>query len=245
LTFIGSGLRNCVTYVNRPGTPVYFIDLDGIHEKGRRTRRTTVLAYDEEEVVHRGQIPVPVSKHPIDSVNLRDPRNGFMAQLTAWLDRSGIEKGRIDIALEPSERHVGLTVNEYETLLMRHDLTEVLRDPLRLMAIHGKTMLRDPKAIPTKTMDHARYDLVHILNELMDAFRLSESMIERIVAAFMGVPASRFLRMKRSVSLLVSDVEGSGKARIVHGTYQSPILVQWRRPDDQVRRLDVTITRFE
>jgi hypothetical protein len=113
------------------------------------------------------------------------------------------------------------------------------------MAIHGKTMLRDPKAIPTKTMDHARYDLVHILNELMDAFRLSESMIERIVAAFMGVPASRFLRMKRSVSLLVSDVEGSGKARIVHGTYQSPILVQWRRPDDQVRRLDVTITRFE
>jgi thiamine phosphate synthase YjbQ (UPF0047 family) len=245
LTFIGSGLRNCVTYVNRPGTPVYFIDLDGIHEKGRRTRRTTVLAYDEEEVVHRGQIPVPVSKHPIDSVNLRDPRNGFMAQLTAWLDRSGIEKGRIDIALEPSERHVGLTVNEYETLLMRHDLTEVLRDPLRLMAIHGKTMLRDPKAIPTKTMDHARYDLVHILNELMDAFRLSESMIERIVAAFMGVPASRFLRMKRSVSLLVSDAEGSGKARIVHGTYQSPILVQWRRPDDQVRRLDVTITRFE
>ena len=46
LTFISSGLRNCVTYVNRPGTPVYFIDLDGIHEKGRRTRRTTVLGYD-------------------------------------------------------------------------------------------------------------------------------------------------------------------------------------------------------
>lgn len=245
LTFIGSGLRNCVTYVNRPRTPVYFIDLDGIHEKGRRTRRTTVLAYDEEEVVHRGQIAVPVSRHPIDSVNLRDPRNGFMDQLDAWLERGGIDKGRVDISLDPTERHVGLTVNEYETLLMRHDLAEVLRDPLRLMAIHGRHMLRDPMAIPIRTMDHAKYDLVHVLNELMDAFRVSESVVERIVAAFMGVPAARFLRVKRSVSLLVSDAEGNGRGRIVQGTYQSPILVQWRRPEDQVRRLDVTITRFK
>ncbi len=244
LTFIGSGLRNCVTYVNRPGMPVYFIDLDGIHEKGRRTRWTTVLAYNEEEVVHRGQIAVPVSRHPIDSVNLRDPRNGFMDQLTTWLERGGIDQGRVDIALEPAERHVGLTVNEYETLLMRHDLAEVLRDPLRLMAIHGKHMLRHPMAIPTKTMDHAKYDFVHILNELMDAFRVSESVVERIVAAFMGVPASRFLRVKRSISLLVSDAEGDGKGRIVQGKYQSPILIQWKRPDDQVRRLDVTIARF-
>lgn len=245
LTFIGSGLRNCVTYVNRPGTPVYFIDLDGIHEKGRRTRRTTVLAYNEEEVVRRGQIAVPVSRHPVDSVNLRDPRNGFMDQLGDWLDRDGIDKGRVDISLDPTERHVGLTVNEYETLLMQHDLAEVLRDPLRLLAIHGKHMLRDPRAIPTRTMDHAKYDLVHVLNELMDAFRVSESVVERIVAAFMGVPASRFLRVKRSASLLVSDTAGNGKGRIVQGTYQSPILVQWRRADGQVRRLDVTITRFK
>ncbi len=245
LTFIGSGLRNCVTYVNRPGTPVYFIDLDGIHEKGRRTRRTTVLAYDEEEVVRRSQIAVPVSRHPIDSVNLRDPRNGFMEQLNTWLEQGGIDKGRVDIALDPTERHVGLTVNEYETLLMRHDLVEVLRDPLRLMALHGRRMLSNPMAIPAKTMNYAKYDLVHVLNELMDAFRVSESVVERIVAAFMGVPAARFLRMKRSVSLLVSDAGGDGKGRIVQGRYQSPILVQWRRAEDQVRRLDVTITRFK
>jgi hypothetical protein len=140
---------------------------------------------------------------------------------------------------------VGLTVNEYETLLMRHDLAEVLRDPLRLMAIHGRHMLRHPMAIPTRTMDHAKYDLVHVLNELMDAFRVSESVVERIVAAFMSVPAARFLRVKRSVSLFISDAAGGGKARIVQGTYQSPILVQWKRADSQVRRLDVTITRFK
>ncbi len=245
LTFIGSGLRNCVTYVNRPGKPVYFIDLDGIHEKGRRTRRTTVLAYNEEEIVHRGQIAVPVSRHPIDSVNLRDPRNGVMGQLTAWLEESGIGRGRIDIALEPSERHVGLTVNEYETLLMRHDLADVLRDPLRLMARQGVHMLRHPKAIPGKTIDIAKFDLVQIFNELMDAFRVSESVVERILAAFIRFPAARFLRMKRGVSLLVSDTDAQGKGRIVQGTYQSPILVQWQRADHQVRRLDVTITRFK
>jgi hypothetical protein len=113
------------------------------------------------------------------------------------------------------------------------------------MAIHGKHMLRHPMAIPTKTMDHAKYDLVHILNELMDAFRVSESVVERIVAAFMGVPASRFLRVKKSISLLVSNADGDGKARIVQGTYQSPILIQWKRAHDRVRRLDVTISRFK
>ena len=244
LTFIGSGLRNCVTYVNRPGTPVYFIDLDGIHEKGRRIRQTTVLAYNEEEIVHRTQVAVPVSKHPIDSVNLTDPRNGFMPQLAGLVERSGLDKGRIDIALDPTERHVGLTVNEYETLLMRYDLADVLRDPLRLVAKQGMRMLRDPMAIPSKTMGYAKYDLVHVFNELMDAFRVSESVVEKILASFIRVPAARFLRMKRSISFLVSDSEDRRRGRIVQGTYQSPILVQWQRADHQVRRLDVTITRF-
>lgn len=245
LTFIGSGLRNCVTYVNRPGTPVYFIDLDGVHEQGRRIRRTTVLAYTDEEIVSQARLAVPVSRHPIDSVNLKDPRSGFMPRVMALLEQTGVDKGRIDIALEPSERHVGLTVNEYETLLMRHDLAEVLRDPLRLMAMQGMHMLRDPMAIPSKTMGYAKYDLVQVFNELMDAFRVSESVVERILASFISVPASRFLRMKRSISFLVSDSAGRGQGRIVQGTYQSPILVQWQRADHQVRRLDVTITRFK
>jgi thiamine phosphate synthase YjbQ (UPF0047 family) len=244
LTFIGSGLRNCVTYTNRPRKPVYFIDLDGIHEKGRRIRQTKVLAYDDEELVHRGQLAVPVSRHAIDSVNLKDPRSGFMGQVIDWLERCGIDKGRVDIALDPHERHVGLTVNEYETLLMRHDLTEVLRDPLRMLAMQGRNMLRDPMAIPSKTMGYARYDFVHIFNELMDAFHVSESVVEKILIPFLTVPA-RFLRLKRTISFLVSDTNGAGRGRVVQGRYQSPILLQWQRPDNQVRRLDVTISRFK
>src|SRR5690348_4766148 len=44
LTFIGAGLRNCVTYNTRPGAPVYFIDLDGTTEAAPRQRTTAVLA---------------------------------------------------------------------------------------------------------------------------------------------------------------------------------------------------------
>ena len=43
------------------------------------------------------------------------------------------------------------------------------------------------------------------------------------------MPAARFLRMKRAVSLLVSDRQSPGAGAIVEGTYQSPILVQWHR----------------
>ena len=155
-----------------------------------------------------------------------------------------MEKGRIDLALAPNERHAGLTVNEYETLLMRHDLAEVLRNPLKFVAMHGKHMLLDPKAIPSKTMDYAKYDLVHLFNEVMDAFGVSESVVEKILSTFIRVPASRFLRMKRHVSLLFSDSPQHGKSRIVHGTYQSPILVQWDHAAGQARHLEVTFTSF-
>lgn len=244
LTFISSGLKNCVTYVNRPGTPVYFIDLDGTHEAGSRRRQTRVLAYNGEEVAHRGQIALPMSKHLIDSVNLKDPRLGFIEQIEAWVAQAGVEKGRVDISLPSSERHAGLTVNEYETLLMRHDLAEVLRNPFKFMAQQSKNMLRDPKAIPGKTMDYAKYDFVHFFNELMDAFGVSESVVEKILSTFIRVPAERFLRMKRHVSLLITDEKNEGRGRVVQGTYQSPILVQWQQAVKHTRHLEVVISRF-
>ena len=127
---------------------------------------------------------------------------------------------------------------------MRHDLSEVLRDPLRFMAEKAGHMLGNPRAIPAKTLDYAKYDLVRVFNRLMDALDLRESFVESVVSRAIAMPASRFLRMKRSVSLLVSDSNPTGKCAIVEGTYQSPILVQWHRGDRQARMLDVTLTRF-
>src|SRR5262249_61021338 len=80
LTFIGAGLRNCVTYQTRPGAPVYFIDLDGANDLIKRQRTTTVVAYDDERVVAATSIVVPGPRPPIDSVNRADPRLAPLAQ---------------------------------------------------------------------------------------------------------------------------------------------------------------------
>jgi hypothetical protein len=156
-----------------------------------------------------------------------------------------VEKGRVDIALDPGQRHAGLTVNEYETLLMRHDLVEVLKDPLRFAKQKGKHILDDPFAVPGKTLNYARYDFVRVFNSLVEAFGLDNSAVESLAAQLLAVPARRFLRMKRRISFLASDPDGSGRARLVRGTYQSPILVQWGRAEQQVRTVEVSLVRFD
>jgi hypothetical protein len=244
LAFMAGALRTCVSYLNRPGEPMSFIDLDGMHQGKARQRRTSVLGYSAEEVVAQARVIVPVSGHSVESVNLKDPNLGVYAQCLDLVSRHGVTKGRIRMALAPGERHAGLTVNEYETLLMRHDLSEVLRDPLRFMAEKAGHILGNPRAIPAKTLDYAKYDLVRVFNRLVDVLGLRESLVENVLSRAIGMPAARFLRMKRSVSLLVSDRNHSGKGSIVEGTYQSPILVQWHRGPRQARVLDVTLTRF-
>jgi hypothetical protein len=188
-------------------------------------------------------VRVAVSKHPIDSVNLADPRLGLLEQVNALLAQSGLERGRVDLAIEPTERNVGLTVNEYETLLMQNDLVDVLRNPLRFAKIKAASILDDPMAIPGKTLSYARYDVVRVLNSLMEALRLDQSSFERLVAKVMSVPARRFMRSRR-VSFLVTQEPGHASARIVRGTYQSPILVQWQNAIGQQRRLDVSIVQL-
>ena len=127
---------------------------------------------------------------------------------------------------------------------MKHDLAEVLRNPLRFMAEKGKHMLRDPRAIPVKAKDYAKYDMVQVVNEFLDALGLSESLLERIINKFQSVPAARFLGVKRSLSLLVSQQGHEGRGSIVQGDYQSPILVQWKKAAAQTRRLKVAFVRF-
>ena len=244
LAVMAGALRTCVSYPNKPGEPIAFVDLDGVHAGRARKRVTTVLGYTAEETVAQTRIVVPVSTHSVDSVNLKDPNLGVYDTVARLVAEHGVTKGRIRLALASGEHHAGLTVNEYETLLMRHDLREVLRDPLRFMAEKAGHMLGNPRAIPAKTLDYAKYDLVRVFNKLVDALGLNESMVESVLSRAIGVPAARFLRMKRSVSLLVSDRQEAGRGAIVEGIYQSPILVQWHRGEQPTRTLDVTLTRF-
>jgi hypothetical protein len=134
-------------------------------------------------------------------------------------------------------------VNEYETLLMQYDLKEVLQNPLRFAARTGRHMIDDPLAIPGKTVNYARYDVVRVLNSLIEAFGMEESVVERLVARLMAVPARRLLRTRR-ISFLASDLASEGRARLVRGTYQSPILVQWQSAQGQRRTLHVSLVRL-
>ena len=244
LAFMAGALRTCVSYPNRPNEPLAFIDLDGVHAGHVRQRRTSVLGYTAEETVAQSRIVVPVSSHSVDSVNLKDPGLRVYETCARLVHEHRVSKGRLRLALAPGEHHAGLTVNEYETLLMRHDLREVLRDPLRFMAEKAGHILGNPRAIPSRTLDYAKYDLVRVFNKLVDTLGLRESMVESVLSKAIGMPAERFLRMKRSVSLLVSDRDEPGRGAIVEGTYQSPILVQWHRGARRERVLDVTLTRF-
>ena len=241
LTFIGAGMRNCVTYRAKHNCPVYFIDLDGRSEVLRRTRKTVVVGYDHEEVVARASIAVPVSRHPIDSINLADPGLGLLDQINVLVAGAGVPRARVDLIVGSGERNVGLTVNEYETLLMQHDLVEVLCDPLRFARLKGRSLVADPLSIPGKTLNHAGYDVVQIVNALMDALRLDQSSVERLIAKVLSVPARRFLR-SRHVSFLAGVDADSPVPRLLRGTYQSPVLVQWQPAARQQRQLDIVIS---
>jgi hypothetical protein len=244
LAFIAGGLRPCVTHPNRAGEPVCFVDLDGMNEGRPRRRLTRVIGFHREAPAGQMRLRVPLSGHPIDSLNLKDPRLGVYDQLAEFVGRAGVGKGRLHIALGRGERDAALTINEYETLLMKHDVTAVLRNPLRFMAEETQRALANPRAVPGKALGYARYDLVRVLNSGLDSLGLHGSRLERLLARTLAVPAGRMFRVRRSISLLVAE-RPDGRPGPVEGAYQSPILLQWQRAPGDRRELDVTLYRLQ
>jgi thiamine phosphate synthase YjbQ (UPF0047 family) len=244
LAYMGAGLHSCVAYNERWQGPVYLIDFDGINNGEPRRRVTSLVGYNHEVVVARTTLEVPVSAHPIEAVNLKEPKLGLHEQLMRFIEHHDVSKGRVRLELAPSEQFASLTVNEYETLLMRHDLAEVLRNPLRFAKEKARHAWDDPRAVPMKAIEYAKYDLVRALNQLVEALGLGASRIERLMARALEVPASRFLRMKRSIDLLVSDARTPGRGAVVEGTFQTPILVQWRTATGGKRTINVALTQF-
>jgi len=243
LRFILGGLRACVSYRLRPD-PVYFVELDGMRGGTPRNRTTVLVGYDEEVEVAHTDLRVPVSAHPIAAVSLTDPRYGLREQLSDFVARHASGKGRLKLELAPGERHAWLTVNEYETLLMRHDLTEVLREPFRFAAEKARHVWSEPRALPLKARAYARYDVVQAVNQLVDVLGLPTSRIEQWVARALVGPVDRVFGVKRSVDLLISDENPDGRTAIVEGTYQSPILIHWRGVAGGTRTVRVSLTEF-
>ena len=141
------------------------------------------------------------------------PALGFIGTLEKMVSRHEVAFGRFDVSLADDEEHAGLTVNEYEPLLMNYDLGDALRNPFRFMAQTGKDVrdvLRDPRTIPAKAMNFAQFDAVQVLNQVLDRIGLRDSVVERVVNKAVALPVSHFLRMKRGFSLPVLDRRGDG-----------------------------------
>ena len=102
----------------------------------------------------------------------------------------------------------------------------------------------NPRAVPGRALGFAKYDLVRVLNSGLETLGLEGSIVEKVLARTLAVPAARFFRIRRSVDLLVAD-QPDGRPGVVEGVYQSPILVQWQRAPRRARMLDVTLTRLE
>ena len=99
--------------------------------------------------------------------------------------------------------------------------------------------MANPRAVPAKTLDYAKYDLVRVLNEGLDRLGLRGSVVEKMLARTLAVPAARFFRMRRSVSLLVAaGDDGDPGDRRRHLSEPDPGAVAARAAPPRV--LDVT-----
>ncbi len=243
LSFISAGIESCVAYRNERSQPVYFIDLDGVNHKDKaRNRRSTIVGFNKERLVDRFSIEAPVPDEHVGSVDLKCEEVGLFEQAKDLIRRRGIEKGWIEFELDPKQLGAGLTVNEYETLLMQHDLASVLKNPMEYAITGGRYLFRNPLALPGKSWQYVKYDFIRMINSVLNAPTLSKLFPDRAVRRLFTTPASHFLGMKRAVRFLVlPNGQSDGCGSIVQGTYQSPILVQWKKARSGRRRVIATL----
>ena len=235
LAFIGGGFTNCTALRTDDPRPLWFVDLDGVYRDRhdmpiRRTRHATVVGFYREELVTRLRIDVPVPAGP-GVVRLDDPEHPVLLQVQERVEQEGIAAGRIGVQLADPAPGVGITVNEFEALLMERDLTRVLTDPLGFARSGAQA-----------------------LAGALSALGVPSDRLRRLLDRALAHPATRVLRMQKHVSLgvlppkagMAGDpwVDMDAPGTLVRGTYQSPLLVQRRGNLEGRRSLDVTLHRF-
>jgi thiamine phosphate synthase YjbQ (UPF0047 family) len=245
LAFIGGGFTNGTVATLKGRHPIWLVDFDGVYrdragESIRRTREVTVVGFDVEEQVARFEVGIPVPGTAA-VVRVDEPSLGLYARVEEEARRAGITAGRVRLRLPRFEPGVGVTVNEFEALLMERDLTRVLANP----------------------MGFARGGAV-AMGRALQALGLPEARVRRLLTRAMASPSPRILRMQQEMTLGLlpphagedpgeADIrqEGEGAAgparpspAVVRGTYQSPLLVQRQGCPSGERRIQVTLTRF-
>ena len=258
LAYICLGLANCVTYSNDPDAPIHFIDLDGKYNGAARNRKSWIVGYNAIDCVHESVINIPAPEKHVQAVNLADASINLLTPIHRLISEHNISRGLVTIDLEENEKHAGLTVNEFETLLVEKDLTTALLDPLKYVVRNSPKILRDPLSIPSRAQRFLTSELKRIVPEVLNTASQNVSRLEYIVERLgfhlhfleyiidrLAAPSeARWMNLGRHISFLVNSDHGHSPGHVHMGTYQSPILIQWRHPDEAVRRLTLRLHRF-
>ena len=259
LVYISMGLGSVVEYDNDPSQPVYFVDLDGRSDEHQRQRQSVIVGFNARVCVHEHVVEVEMPDKPVASVNLAECVFGTDFDLQPFLARHNVRHGVIVLGLPDDEEHAGLTVNEFEPLLIENDLAGVLDSPLHYMKKEALDIVKYPRSLPKRARKYLTQDLIQIINEIIATVgrhtsilhrvieRLGSSIpyLEQVIEYVATTSASRWMGLNRSISLLINSTDKSATGKLMTGTYQSPILVQWRRPNTKTRRIHVRLVRFE
>ncbi len=256
LAFICLGLCSCALYEFDPNEPIYFIDLDGEFQGTFRSRKTLAVGYNEIRCVHEETLPIKIPRKDQYALDLSQ----HLSDLQPLVNKHKIHRGLITFELDPSEKNAGITVNEYETLLVERDITDVLKNPLRYMLGHASELVRHPRKLPEKARKMLTYELhlairdglqlasrsvsaiEYMVERLGMRLPLLESVIDRLAAPL----ETRWMNLGATARFLINAEDEQPQGRIMTGTYQSPILIQWRRPetDTDTRKLRVRLLEF-
>jgi len=258
LAYICLGLANCVTYRNNPAAPIHFIDLDGKFNGSTRSRKSWIVGYDATDCIHESVVDIPIPKKHVQAISLTGTATNLLTPVEQLVRQHKLSRGLVTIDLEDNEKHAGLTVNEFETLLVEKDLTTALLDPLKYVVRNSPKLLRDPLSLPSRAQQFLTAELKRIVPEVLNTASRNVSRLEYIVERLgfhlhfleyiidrLAAPSeTRWMNLGRHINLLVNSETENGPGRVHLGTYQSPILIQWRHPEQSVRRLVVRLHRF-
>lgn len=254
LAFICLGLCNCVLYEFTPDHPVYFIDLDGKSKETFRSRKSMVVGYNNATCVHEETLKVDLPKKNQCAVDL----NRSLPDLQALVAKYQIHRGLVTIELAPGEKHAGITVNEFEALLVERDITDVLMNPLKYMLHNAPQFARHPLMVPSKAKNILQYEIrlairdglrvanrsVSILEYMVERLGIHLPLLEYVIDRIASPLEARWMNLGSTIQLLINAKDKDPLGRVVVGTYQSPILIQWRRPESDVREMRLRLLRF-
>ncbi len=254
LAFICLGLCNSVLYTFDPEDPIYFIDLDGESRGTFRSRKVLVTGYNDMECVHEEILSIAVPEQDRCALDLSEN----LSNLQVLANKHKIPQGLLTLELESDEKHAGITVNEFESLLVERDITDVLMNPLKYMLNNVSEFARRPLMLPRKAKKMLAYELrlairdglklagrsVSAIEYIAERLHMRLPLLEYIIDRIASPLEARWMNLGSTARFLINADSDTAHGKIMVGTYQSPILIQWRRPESDVRRVRARLFRL-